>query len=136
MILKFGLLVFAGISGGILVSGGMFALLTKVGIITRMIALTKTADRINHYERMIVLGGTLGNLISVFNPALYGGYAVLLLYGVMSGVFTGCLALALAESINAIPVFMRKFHLDTGVSWIVLSFALGKCIGSLLWFLK
>lgn len=117
-------------------SGGMFALLTKVGIITRMIAVSKTADKIVYYERLIILGGTLGNIVSVFNTPLYGGTFFLLVYGGMAGVFTGSLAMSLAESVNAIPVFMRKLRLDTGLRWIVSAFAFGKMTGSFLWFLK
>lgn len=134
--MKLILLIVIGTSGGILVAGGMFALITKVGVITRMIACSKTADKIKWYERVIIIGATAGNLVSVFYPPLYGGSAFLLLYGFMSGVFTGGLAMALAESINAIPVFMRKLRLDIGVRWIVLAFAAGKCAGSLCWFLK
>lgn len=129
------LLAFTGVCAGMLVSGGVFALLTKVGIITRMIACTKTADKIEFYERLIVLGGTMGNLVSVFKLPLINSPVFLGIVGVMSGVFTGSLSLALAESINVLPVFLRKLRLDVGIQWIVLAFALGKCLGSFLWFL-
>lgn len=134
--MKLILLAFTGVSAGVLVAGGLFALLTKVGLITRMIASTETADKIKTYENFIIVGGTLGNIISVFHTPIYGGMFILLPYGFMSGVFTGGLALALAESVSAIPVFMRKLKLDTGIKWIVLAFAVGKCVGSLLWFLN
>ncbi len=130
------LLAFTGVSAGVLVSGGLFALLTKVGLISRMIACTKTADKVKTYERLIIIGGTLGNIVSIFYTHVYGGIVILILYGFMSGAFTGGLALALAESVSAIPVFMRKLKLDTGVKWIVLAFAIGKCLGSFLWFLN
>lgn len=134
--MKLVLLVFTGVCAGVLVSGGMFALLTKVGVITRMIACTKTSNRIEYYERLIVAGGTWGNIVSVFHTPLFGSSLFLILYGLMSGVFTGALSLALAESINALPVFMRKLRLQAGLKWIVLAFAAGKCLGSLFWFLK
>lgn len=133
--MKLALLAFTGVCAGVLVSGGMFALLTKVGIITRMIACTKTADKIEYYERLIVIGGTWGNIVSVFHTPLWGSSFFLITAGLMSGVFTGGLALALAESVNALPVFMRKLRLATGIRWIVLAFAVGKGLGSLLWFL-
>lgn len=133
--MKLVLLIVIGVSGGVLVAGGMFALITKLDVITRMIACSKTADKIRWYERVIIIGAVFGNIVSVFHPPLYGGAFFLLIYGFMSGIFTGSLAMALAESVNAIPVFMRKLRLDIGVKWIVLAFAAGKCAGSLLWFL-
>ena len=129
------LLGFVGVCAGVLVSGGMFALLTKVGIITRMIARSKTSDKIRHYERCIIAGGTFGNIVTVFTPGLYANVFLLALFGLMSGIFTGQLAIALAESVNALPVFMRKLRLDMGLRFILLSFAIGKCLGSLMWFL-
>lgn len=133
--MTFLLLGFTGICAGVLVSGGMFALLTKVGIITRMIARSKTSDKIRYYERCIIAGGTIGNIFTVFSPHIYANTFLLGVFGLMSGVFTGQLAIALAESVNALPVFMRKLKLDMGLRVILLAFAVGKCAGSLLWFL-
>lgn len=123
---------FTGISAGVLVAGGLFALLTKVGVITRMIAFSKTEKAIPLYSAIIAAGGIWGNLISVFDLKLLAGVIPLGIFGVMSGVFTGALSIALAESINVFPVLFKKTKIHRGISWIMFAFAVGKLIGAYL----
>ena len=44
--------------------------------------------------------------------------------------------MALAELLNVFPVFTRRLNLTKGTSWIVVSLALGKTLGSLMQFYK
>ena len=43
-------------------------------------------------------------------------------------------AMAAAENLRVIPVFVRRMRLKQGLSVILLAMALGKCIGSILQF--
>ena len=88
------LLVAFGLSGGLLVAGGLFAFLTLVGVLTRLAAGTKTAKYLMFYEDAALVGATLGNIAYVYGVGLPGGTLGLLLYGLGAGVFTGCLAAA------------------------------------------
>lgn len=123
---------FIGFCSGALVAGGYIALVVKVGIITRMAARTKTASYSRWYEDMLVCGALLGNLYSIFRWRLPGKWLFLVPYGFFSGIFAGCLAIALAEIVNAFPIFSRRIRLKEGLSWIVTSLALGKLMGTLL----
>lgn len=48
--------------------------------------------------------------------------------------FVGCLVMSLAETLQALPVFSRRIHLAVGFQYVILSIALGKLMGSLIYF--
>ncbi len=56
----------------------------------------------------------------------------LIAFGLFSGIFVGCMVMALAEILNVIPIFTRRIKVTSGLSFIIISIALGKIIGS--WF--
>lgn len=83
------------------------------------------------YENAVLLGGTFGNLVSLFSLELPVGMWIILVYGLSAGIFTGCLAVALAEILNTFPIMFRRFGIKEGLSWIMLFMALGKMTGAL-----
>ena len=152
LLLQAGLAV-AGVSSGLLVAGGVFTVLLSVGLVPRFAGKTHTGQRIFLYEEMVVFGTLLGNFLSVFcYPSsffqrLYGlffGRAewvwegltafLLVLFGLFAGIFVGCLALAIAEMLDSIPIFARRISFRHGLGLAVLSVALGKLAGSLYYF--
>ena len=54
--------------------------------------------------------------------------------GLFMGMFVGCLALAIAEMLNSIPIFARRVSYRHGLGIAVLAVALGKLAGSLYYF--
>ena len=131
MVMKEGLLAFIGLASGFLVAAGVFSFAVMVGVVSRIVARTKTIRHLGLVEDCIVVGGTLGSLVSIYQPELPVGAWFLALYGVFSGIHAGCLAIALAEVINVIPVFVRRVKLRVGLAYIVTAFALGKAFGAL-----
>lgn len=131
-------LFFSGLSAGGIVAAGVFAFLAIIGVFPRLIGKTKTRDHILLYETVIILGGTLGNLLDLyeFPVPLAGavGHVLLLIFGVAVGVFVGCLVMSLAETLNTLPVIVRRIHLAVGLQYIILAVALGKMAGSLWYF--
>ena len=105
--------VFLGIFGfvfGIAVAAGAFALVVVLRIIPRLVGKSKTAYWILHYEQMVMLGAIVGNILSVFYfIPIPGGSFVLWLYGIGSGIYVGCLAMALAEIMNVFPLLTLCF---------------------------
>ncbi|HBF66425.1 MAG TPA: hypothetical protein DDW34_12705, partial [Clostridium sp.] len=61
-------------------------------------------------------------------PILVGGYALAI------GIFIGVLAMALAEVLNVMPILLRRSRIAKGLPWMLLCFALGKMLGSILYF--
>ena len=63
-----------------------------------------------------------------------GGRPLLILYGFSAGIFVGCVAVALAEILKALPIFLRRVRMKEGLPWLVLFMALGKMLGSFFYF--
>lgn len=121
-----------GLGGGILVAGGLFAFLALIGVVTRLAAGTKTAKFLMFYEDMSLLGGTVGNIAYLYNVGIPVGKFGFLLYGLGAGIFTGCLAAALAEVVKMMPVLSERVNLKRGMTVIMVIFAFGKMVGALL----
>ena len=54
--------------------------------------------------------------------------------GLFMGMFVGCLALAIAEMLDSIPIFARRVSYRHGLGLAVLAVAIGKLLGSLYYF--
>jgi len=125
-----------GLCGGLLVAGGLFAFFTLTGVVTRLAAGTKTAKCLLFYEDMALLGCTVGNLFFLYRYSLPFGNWFYGLQGLGAGIYTGCLAAALAEVVNMMPVLSERVGLKKGMTWIMLMFALGKLAGALFGMLR
>lgn len=156
MFLKQILLGIIGISGGLIVSAGVFTVLISVGLIPRFAGKMHVARKIFVLEEMVVFGTLFGGFFSVFSDwgmigefvrghRLFGesatdgvwnlvGTVFLLIFGAFAGIFVGCLALAIAEMLNTIPIFTRRIGFRHGLGIAILAVALGKLIGSLIYF--
>lgn len=155
MYLKQLLLALIGVSSGLIVSGGVFTVLISVGLIPRFAGKMHIARKIFVLEEMVVFGTLCGGFASVFpklsqigtfvlRRQLFGsatsgiwhltGTILLLLTGIFSGIFVGCLALAIAEMLDTIPIFARRIGFRHGLGIAILSIALGKLAGSLIYF--
>lgn len=124
------ILIVIALAGGVTVSGGIVAFITMLGIIPRLASRTGTAKHMLLYEDCIMLGGIIGNVIAVFAIKIPMGFPGLLVFGIFSGIFVGCLAMALAETVNVIPIFTRRIKLTQGITFVLLSIALGKGLGA------
>lgn len=142
-----------GIASGLTVAGGVFTTLIAVGLIPRFAGKTHTAKHIFLYEEMVVFGTILGAFTSVFLPFISlpewfeGNLKLQKIYtiaepfllgtfGLFAGIFVGCLALAIAEMLDSIPIFARRARFRHGVGITVLFMAIGKMGGSFLYFMK
>lgn len=127
---------FIGLAAGGAVAAGTFAFIIVIGVVPRMIAKCNLAKHTVLFENMIVFGGIAGNLVSVFTGLpLPLGRGLLMLFGLSAGIFVGCIAVALAEILNTFPILFRRFRIKEGLPWIMLFMALGKCAGSMYYFL-
>lgn len=148
--IKFLLTIFAFFGFGLLSSGGVFTVFVTVGLVPRLADKTHTATKIILYENCIVAGAILGCLFSVYpdffekilgQSALRNisgwevwGSLFLATFGIFAGMFVGCFAIAIAEMLNTIPIFTRRISLGKGAGIVMLCLALGKTVGSLIYF--
>lgn len=134
---KLVLLGFIGFSAGGVIAAGVFAFLAMIGVFPRLIGKTQTSQHIILYETMIIFGGVIGNVVDIYEfPLYFGGNLLLGAFGFCVGVFVGCLVMSLAETLKALPVMNRRIHLAVGFQYVILSIALGKMVGSLIYFAR
>ena len=127
---------FVGLASGLAVSAGIFSFIVSVGVVPRIIGKSRTAGDIIVYENAVLLGGTFGNLLSLFSLKVPLGIGLVVVYGISAGIFTGCLAVALAEILNTFPIMFRRFKIKEGLSWMLFFMALGKAVGSLYFYIN
>lgn len=121
---------FLGLASGLAVSAAVFAFVISLGVIPRFAAKSRTNGHILTYENAILLGGIFGNLLSVFSFDLPLGMILLWVFGLSAGIYTGCLAVALAEILNTFPIMFRRMKIKVGQNWVLIAMALGKMAGA------
>lgn len=141
-----------GTSYGLLAAAGVFTVLVAVGLIPRFAGKTHTSKYVVLYEEMVIFGTLTGCVLSIFSRYCQIGqwwnrrfpqYVELqqaagticqAVFGIFSGMFIGCLALAIAEMLDSIPILSRRISFRHGLGLAVLGMAAGKICGSLLYF--
>lgn len=129
-------LAVVGLSAGMIVAGGLFSFIISLGVVSDFADRTHTGKHVLLYEDSIALGGILGNLVFIYDLAIPFGKWILPLLGIFAGIFVGCWSMALAEILNIFPIFIRRIKLLRHIPWIILSMALGRTAGALLFFLQ
>lgn len=125
---------------GIGVAAGTFAFILVIKVLPRMLQKTKLQDRIMYIENMVVKGVLFGTVFSLFQwkkKWLFAilGKTLLTIFGMSAGIFTGCIAVALAEILDTFPIFFRRLRLQQDNNeGLLFLMALGKMVGSLFYF--
>ena len=130
------LLAFIGLSAGMVVAGGLFSFIIGLGVISDFADRTHTGEHILLYEDSVALGGMLGNIFWVYHISIPYGAWLVPVFGILSGIFAGCWAMALAEILNVFPIFIRRVKILRYIPYLILGIALGKGAGALLFFAK
>ncbi|MBY7143448.1 stage V sporulation protein AB [Virgibacillus sp. NKC19-3] len=123
--------IIIGFAGGLAVGGGFVAFLTVLGIIPRLIQLTKTEKIVNVYATCVILGTLFGTYLSFTNLTWNQPIALLVLWGIFHGVFNGMLAAALTEVLNVFPIISKRIRMEKYMLWLLMAFVFGKIAGSL-----
>ena len=106
-----------------------------------MIQKAKLEHKVIYIENIVFRGIIFGTILSLFSwkkKWLFEllGKTVLTFFGISAGIFTGCLAVALAEILDVFPVFFRRAGIPEEYSEeLLFVMALGKMLGSLFFFL-
>ena len=124
-------LAIIGFAGGVSVAAGTFALITALGIVPRLAARMGVAGHVYILESVIVLGGTIGSLLSVYHFPMRIGDVGLVIFGIFAGIFVGCLSMALAEAVKVFPVLCQRINLSYGIYLLIFMMAAGKFLGTL-----
>lgn len=135
MLVKFWL-GFLGLCFGIVVASGAAAFIISLGIVPRYAQITKTAKRVHLYEDCSMLGAFVGNVLFLYSGRVSLGNMGLAVYGIFAGIFLGSWIIALGEVVNIFSIMARRIGITRGIGWIIIVMAVGKTLGSLIFFWK
>lgn len=140
-ILKLIVVVFICFSSGLVVSSAVFAFIGAVGVVPSIASRTNTSQYIKVYEEAIIFGGIFGTSHTFINYNFNFGSNILsiifvIIYFIAIGIFIGVLASSLAEVIDVIPTFSKRAGIKKGIGIMMLSMAVGKGLGSIIYFLN
>ena len=125
------ILIFIGISCGIMVGAGVISILILVGIIPRIAQISNTKKYISFYERLLIIGSIIGSLISIQNFTFKIGLVGVIFIGVCYGVLVGFLSSGLTEVLEYIPTVSRRLNISYSyLKYLIISLIFGKVIGS------
>jgi stage V sporulation protein AB len=123
--------IIIGLSGGLAVGAGFVAFLTVLGIIPRLIQLSKTEKFINVYISCVIIGSLVGTFLSFTSITWNQSTFLLLFWGLSHGIFNGMLAAALTEILNVFPIIYKRMGIDRHLILLFMAVVLGKIAGSL-----
>ncbi|MFC4022888.1 stage V sporulation protein AB [Oceanobacillus longus] len=123
--------ILIGFSGGLAVGAGFVAFITVLGIIPRLIQLSKTEPLIKVYSASVMLGLMIGTYFSFADVSLKQPVFALMIWGILHGIFNGMLAAALTEVLNVFPILSRRIHMENYLLLLLMAIVFGKIFGSL-----
>ncbi|RSL34618.1 stage V sporulation protein AB [Salibacterium salarium] len=123
--------IFVGLSGGLAVGSGLVAFITVLGIIPRLVQLTKTYKAVQAYELAVVTGALVGTISGLHDLRLSLPDLLTVPVGLAAGIFVGMLAAALTEVLNVFPILAKRIGMEENLMSLVMAIVFGKIIGSL-----
>ena len=141
------LLGILGLGFGLFTAGAVFTTVIVVGLVPRFAGRFHTARKVYWYEEWVIAGSLAGWGYGVFHQnweivaweersvllqAL--SVAAVMIWALFTGMFVGCLAVAIEEMLGGIPIFARRIHLRKGLGILILAIACGKTCGSIFYF--
>jgi stage V sporulation protein AB len=123
--------LFIGLAGGFAVGSGFVAFLTVLGVIPRLTQLTKTQSKIHSYELAVVSGVVIGGVANLNDFMFHGPTLLLVIIGLLSGIFNGMLAAALTEVLNVFPLLAKRIGIQEKIVYLLMAIVFGKICGSL-----
>lgn len=136
-ILMLGVSILWGFASGVIIATGILAFITAIGVIPRLAMKLKVKTRYFAIANASALGIVVGNILYLWDDLICIGLPKVLVacFGLADGIFIGCLAMALAEVLDVMPITKSRLKLKRGMYILVLAFAIGKMVGTLFYYL-
>lgn len=129
------LMAIVGLGGGIIVGGAIAAFISLLGIIPRLIQISRTHQYKILYQNAFISGATIFTIVYFFDFSIELSNVLVCIIGMIFGVFIGLFSSALAEVLNVIPVMSKKLKIKDDLKLIVYALLLGRVAGSLYYWL-
>ncbi len=127
--------ILLGLSGGLVVGGGIVAFFTVLGVLSNILKFTNTEDYPKIGELSVLAGALFSCILYFFDITLFLNKYILMVGGLFAGVFIGIVASALAETLDIMPIMADRLNI---LKWIyvgVFSIALGKVFFSIIYWM-
>ncbi|HEX7065552.1 MAG TPA: stage V sporulation protein AB [Bacillales bacterium] len=132
MTIKAVILIMVSFADGVIVGSGFVAFLIVLGIIPRLMQLTKTQSFVRAYEWSVISGALMGGWLGLRGVSLDLSVFWLVPIGLACGVFIGMLAAALTEVLNVLPILAKRIGIgETKIIILLMALVLGKIVGSI-----
>lgn len=135
MVFRYVVAVFFGICSGAVIAGAVFAFIAAIGVVTRLAQKTDTVPYVMLYEEVMLAGALLGICAQLFSLPLPIGVFFAVGLSLLNGIFWGCLAMSLAEVLDALPILSRRIRVERFMYMFVVAIAVGKVSASLMYFI-
>lgn len=132
MLIREVLLALACLASGIAIAGGYFAFISLIGIFPKLLEKIKGARHYILVECLLAYGAAAANVIYLFNIPCHVTWVGFSFICFMGGIFVGCLAGALTEVLNVLPIASRRLGLRRYMPYVIYALAAGKLAGSLI----
>ncbi|MGR5985033.1 stage V sporulation protein AB [Bacillus cytotoxicus] len=129
--IEYAFVIMIGLAGGLAVGGGYVAFLAVLGVIPRLVQLTKSWKYIQVFEWAVIGGTLVGAWCSLRNITFQISQYWLIVLGIFCGTFIGMLATALTEVLNVLPILAKRIRIDEKIVLLLIALVLGKVVGSL-----
>jgi len=113
------------------IGAALVGLLTVLGLIPRLIQISRSNRSIYLAIGALVLGGLFGTYLSFTQFTFSQSVLFLLGWGVIHGIFNGMLAAALVEILNVFPLLSKRIGLEKYMLLLLMAIVFGKILGSL-----
>lgn len=146
-ILNYVFVTISGFAAGFVTAAAYVAFIAMLGIFPKFAERTKTAGKCILYENCLILGILTAVFLQFFAsyasagmgenmlPPAWLGIVLLVLIGLLGGIYIGFLIGGLSEVLNVLPIYARITHITKRVSYVIFFLALGKGLFTLLQFL-
>ncbi|HEX6922194.1 MAG TPA: stage V sporulation protein AB [Bacillales bacterium] len=132
MAIKAAILIIVSFADGVIVGTGFVAFLIVLGIIPRLMQLTKTRKFVRAYEWSVISGAIIGGWLGLRGVGLNLSALWLVPIGLACGIFIGMLAAALTEVLNVLPILAKRIGIgETKIIILLMALVVGKIFGSI-----
>lgn len=123
--------IFIGFSSGVIIGGAFVALLTVLGVIARLIQLSKSWHLARLFTFALLFGTLFGTYLSFTFQTWNQSPILLVVWGMLQGIFNGMLAAALIEVLQVFPLLSKRIGMEKYMLGLLTALIFGKIFGSL-----
>lgn len=133
--MRYAICMLLGLSGGLVVGGGLVAFFTILGVVSNILKFTRLESYPKIGEFSVLIGALTASVLYFLNIKLYLKVYFLMFIGLLAGIFIGIVASALAETLDIMPIMADRLGI---VRWMyvgVFSIMIGKVLFSIIYWI-